>query len=98
MKSLVFSIVDLENHNVWALFIDPVHEGHSVGKNLHRLMLDWYFSETDKTLWLGTAPGTRAEIFYRKRGWKETGMHGKEIKFEMTLQDWKLRSSAFGGR
>ena len=88
-KVVGFSIVDLENHNVWALFIHPDYEGNSVGKNLHKLMLDWYFKQTSKTIWLGTAPGTRAEYFYRKRGWKEIGMHGKEIKFEMEKEDWE---------
>ena len=35
-------------------------------------------------------PNTRAEIFYRKSGWTEVGIHGKgEIKFEMTYEDWK---------
>src|SRR5688572_24863671 len=67
-KIVGFSIVDLENNNVWALFIHPDYEGISLGKNLHKLMLDWYFSQTSKTIWLGTAPGTRAEVFYRKRG------------------------------
>jgi hypothetical protein len=55
-------------------------------------MLDWYFSKTEKTVWLSTAPGTRAEGFYRTAGWKETGLHGKnEIRFEMTYQDWLHR-------
>ena len=83
-----FSIVDLENHNVWALFIHPDHEGKSVGKTLHKLMLDWYFKQTSQTIWLSTTPGTRADFFYRKRGWQEKGMHGKEIKFVMNSQDW----------
>ncbi|PTT75355.1 GNAT family N-acetyltransferase, partial [Chryseobacterium sp. HMWF001] len=35
---------------------------------------------------------TRAEIFYRKSGWTENGVHGKnEIKFEMTYNNWKNR-------
>jgi hypothetical protein len=57
-------------------------------------MLDWYFSVTDKKVWLGTAPNTRAEEFYRKQGWKETGIHGKEINFEMTAEDWKLTAKS----
>ena len=89
-----FSIVDLIDHNVWALFIDPTFEGQGIGRKLHDDMLDWYFSQTNKTLWLGTAPNTRAERFYRTAGWREVGVHGKgEIKFEMTKEDWSnLRS------
>ncbi|SOD11867.1 GNAT family N-acetyltransferase [Pedobacter xixiisoli] len=84
-----FSIVDLKEHNVWALFVHPDFERLGIGKKLHEVMLNWYFSKTEETIWLGTAPKTRAEVFYNKAGWKPTGMHGKkEIKFEMTYTDW----------
>ena len=53
-------------------------------------MLDWYFNQNKETVWLGTSPGTRAEAFYRKAGWKETGTYGKgETKFEMTVGEWR---------
>jgi GNAT superfamily N-acetyltransferase len=85
-----FAIADMVDHNVWALFIQPGYDRKGIGKKLHDLMIDWYFSKTNITIWLGTAPGTRAESFYRKAGWKEAGTHGKgEIKFEMTVQDWQ---------
>ena len=84
-----FAIVDLQENNIWALFLHPDHEGKGIGRLLHDTMLGWYFEQTDKPVWLGTAPGTRAEAFYRKAGWKEIGMHGKEIKFEMTASDWQ---------
>ncbi|MDH3323730.1 MAG: GNAT family N-acetyltransferase [Flavobacteriaceae bacterium] len=85
-----FSIVDLKEHNIWALFVHPNHDKQGIGKQLHDLMLDWYFNQTNQNVWLGTAPNTRAEIFYRKSGWTEVGIHGKgEIKFEMTYEDWK---------
>ena len=85
-----FAIADLEENNIWALFLQPGYEGKGIGKKLHDIMLDWYFSKTKEKVWLGTAPNTRAEMFYRKCGWKEVGKHGKgEIKFEMTYDDWK---------
>jgi GNAT superfamily N-acetyltransferase len=85
-----FSIADMENHNIWALFIHPNYEGQGIGKKLHRLMMDWYFSNTSQTVWLSTEPHSRAEKFYRKAGWQETGLYGKEeIKFEMTSEQWK---------
>ena len=88
-----FSIVSVMDNNVWALFMDPNYEAKGVGKKLHNVMLDWYFSQTEKTIWLSTSPGTRAEAFYRKAGWKETGLYGKgEIKFEMTFSDWKNKA------
>jgi GNAT superfamily N-acetyltransferase len=83
-----FAIADLKENSVWALFVHPLHDKKGAGKKLHELMLNWYFEQTKTTLWLGTSPNTRAEIFYRKNGWIETGMHGsKEIKFEMTFEN-----------
>jgi GNAT superfamily N-acetyltransferase len=85
-----FGIADLEDYNIWALFVRPDFEHQGIGKKLHSMMLDWYFSKTKEKVWLGTAPHTRAEVFYRKAGWKENGLHGKgEIKFEMEYATWK---------
>jgi len=85
-----FSIADLLENNVWALFVHPDYDKRGIGKQLHDIMLDWYFTQSTKTIWLGTAPGTRAATFYRKAGWTEVGTHGNgEIKFEMTAEQWK---------
>ncbi|AZA80122.1 N-acetyltransferase [Chryseobacterium sp. G0186] len=85
-----FSIVDLKENNIWALFLHPDFENKGIGSKLHDIMLDWYFEQKKDNVWLGTSPGTRAETFYRKSGWREVGNHGKgEIKFEMTYNNWK---------
>jgi len=85
-----FAIADLQDNNIWALFIQPGFEGKGIGKKLHSDMLNWYFDQNKEMVWLGTFPGTRAESFYRKAGWKETGTHGKwELKFEMTVSEWR---------
>jgi GNAT superfamily N-acetyltransferase len=84
-----FAIVDLIENNVWALFVHPDFEAKGIGKKLHQMMMDWYFVQTKEKIWLGTAPGSRAEKFYRMQGWKEVGVHGKgEIKFEMDFETW----------
>ena len=90
-----FAIVDLKTNNVWALFLNPNFERKGIGQQLHNLMIDWYFSQTKVTIWLGTSPKTRASNFYKKAGWTEVGVNGpKEIKFEMTYDKWKeLKSS-----
>ena len=85
-----FAIADVAGHNIWALFVRPEFEKKGIGKQLHDMMMDWYFEQTQETVWLSTAFYTRAEQFYRKAGWNETGIHGtKEIKFEMTFDKWK---------
>ncbi|MDX1912898.1 MAG: GNAT family N-acetyltransferase [Saprospiraceae bacterium] len=84
-----FAIADLQDDNIWALFIAPEYEGRSIGRKLHDTMLGWYFEQGKEQVWLGTAPGTRAADFYRKAGWRESGLHGNnEIKFEMTRERW----------
>jgi GNAT superfamily N-acetyltransferase len=89
-----FAIADLKENNIWALFINPKYERMGIGKKLHDIMLEWYFSKTKEKVWLSTAPGTRAEMFYRNRGWNETGKHGNaEIKFEMTYDQWKSKTN-----
>ena len=89
-----FAIADLKDNNIWALFIQPGYEGKGIGKKLHDDMLHWYFNQSKETVWLGTSPSTRAESFYRKAGWRETGTHGKEeLKFEMTVSEWKSKAN-----
>lgn len=88
-KIVGFSIADLRDNNIWALFLHPKFESQGIGRQLHDIMLEWYFGQTKHSIWLGTSPNTRAEIFYRKSGWIEIGTHGKgEIKFEMTFDNW----------
>ena len=89
-----FSIADIRENNIWALFVHPEHEAKGIGKRLHEEMLDWYFTRTKEKVWLGTSPNTKAEKFYRNNGWKEAGEHGKgEVKFEMTFEDWNSKKT-----
>ena len=88
-----FAIADLVDHNIWALFVDPGFENKGIGKQLHRLMMDWYFEQTHEKVWLSTSPGTRAETFYRRQGWTEDGVYGKgETKFIMTKEEYRFGS------
>lgn len=87
-----FAIVDLKGKNIWALFVHPDFEQKGIGKHLHKMMMDWYFTQTNETVWLSTAPNSRAEKFYRLNGWTSVGIYGKdEVKFEMSSEEWKQR-------
>lgn len=88
-KIVGFSIADLQENNIWALFVDHQYENRGIGKELHMMMMDWYFSTTERTVWLSTAPASRAETFYRMNGWKQTGItRSGEVRFEMTKKEW----------
>jgi GNAT superfamily N-acetyltransferase len=85
-----FAIVDTIKKNIWALFIHPDNEQNGLGKQLHQLMLDWYFKNYSEKLWLTTAAGTRASKFYQLLGWKEKYRDNNgEIIFEMELKDYR---------
>lgn len=87
---LGLAIIDTKRNNIWGLFVHPDHEGKGIGKKLFDLMVEWHFNQNQSGLWLGTAPNTRAATFYRKSGWRETGMQPNgEIRFELTYDDWK---------
>jgi GNAT superfamily N-acetyltransferase len=87
---LGLAIIDTKRNNIWGLFVHPEHEGKGIGKRLFNLLTDWHFNRKQESLWLGTAPNTRAAAFYRKSGWTETGMQQNgEIRFELTYGDWK---------
>ena len=95
-RVLGFSIVSVKDHNVWALFVLPGFEKMGIGRFLHDTMMNWYFQQTGHAIWLSTGPATRAEGFYRKAGWQETGIHGKgEIRFEMTKTAWQSAPNSF---
>lgn len=87
-----FAIADVQDHNIWALFVHPDFAAQGIGKKLHNLMLMWYFAQTLENVWLSTAPGTRAEEFYHRRGWQQTGLTSSgEVRFEMTAGEWRNR-------
>lgn len=88
---LGFGIVDLQDNNVWALFVRPGFENKGIGRELHQKMMNWYFSNTQQMVWLSTAPGTRAASFYMAAGWQQNGIYGKgELRFEMTYEQWLM--------
>jgi GNAT superfamily N-acetyltransferase len=83
-RILGFSIALEKSRSIWALFVLPEHEGRGVGHRLHEAAVNWLWSRGTDKIWLGTDPGTRAERFYRDRGWIEAGVHDNgEIRFEL---------------
>ena len=81
-----FAAIDRPAGNVWALFVAPEAEGQGVGRALHDAMLDWARQQGLGRLWLSTAKGSRAELFYRRAGWEMAGPTANgELRFERTL-------------
>jgi GNAT superfamily N-acetyltransferase len=79
-----FSMADQEDSMIWALFLLPGWEGRGIGKALLERAVDWLWQQGCQSLWLTTAPGSRAEGFYAHLGWCSVGLTDKgEVRFEL---------------
>lgn len=76
-----FCYADRNNASIWALFIDPQHEGQGLGKALLALAVEWLFELGHERIRLGTTPGTRADRFYQARGWTRVPGLGAEVDY-----------------
>jgi GNAT superfamily N-acetyltransferase len=78
-----FAIGNFDNGNIWALFMDPPFEGRGLARRLHDTMVNAMLDHGLPRLHLSTDPGTRAERFYRRAGWRDVGpAPGGEVAFE----------------
>jgi GNAT superfamily N-acetyltransferase len=68
-----FSCANHQTGLVWALFVDPAHEGRGHGRALLDAALAALTAAGIVQAHLTTGAGTRAERFYRRHGWQETG-------------------------
>jgi GNAT superfamily N-acetyltransferase len=74
--------------NIWALFVEPGHEGRGHGRRLHDEVVAWLWAQGLMRLWLTTGPATRAARFYVAAGWQLIGVQpGGELLFEMNAGD-----------
>jgi GNAT superfamily N-acetyltransferase len=79
-----FAVGNTTDGNIWALFVDPRHEGRGYGRSLHDVAVAWLRSRGFERLWLTTDPGTRAQRFYEAAGWRCVGRtQTGELRFEL---------------
>ena len=69
-----FAVGNAQTGNIWALFVDPAHEGQGHGRRLHDALVAWLFSQGLDRLWLTTDPDTRARRFYERAGWQRAAL------------------------
>lgn len=76
-----FSSGDPQDGSIFALFVDPAHEGRGIGRTLIALAGETLRTSGFASAILSTAPETRAKRFYRTNGWTEVGRNGKAKSF-----------------
>ncbi len=76
-----FSYADRRDASIWALFVNPRHEGRGLGKALLALAVTWLFELGHGRVRLGTTPGTRADRFYAALGWSRMQGDGREVDY-----------------
>ncbi|HWO36094.1 MAG TPA: GNAT family N-acetyltransferase [Candidatus Acidoferrum sp.] len=64
-----FAIGNAVTGSIFALFVDPSHQGHGFGRRLHDTVVEWLWSRGLDRIWLNTQPGTQAQLFYERLGW-----------------------------
>jgi GNAT superfamily N-acetyltransferase len=83
---LAFAAGDTRNGWIWALFVDPDHEGRGIGQALLPLACDTLRNGGHTSATLSTTAGTRADRFYRRNGWTAIGTNEKgEIVFQKPI-------------
>lgn len=87
-EQIVGFAIAYRNGEIWALFVDPQHEGYGHGKRLHTNMIAWLGTLGLPHAYLGTAAGTRAHQFYLRLGWQESGMKIGSDEINLT---WRFR-------
>jgi GNAT superfamily N-acetyltransferase len=96
---VAFAVGNSQSASIWALFVEPIHEGRGYGHQLHDIMVAWLWEQGHQRLWLTTEPGTRAERFYGRAGWQRVGSApGGEVRFELTRPDEAPREAREGAR
>jgi GNAT superfamily N-acetyltransferase len=81
-KVVGFAYASKANASIWALFIQPGHEGRGIGRRLLAFAVDWLFALGHPAVTLSTGRGTRAERFYAASGWIAEGdATGKDVTF-----------------
>ena len=72
-----FAYAERDVGSIWALFVDPAHEGAGIGKQLLALATSYLFGLGHTKVVLSTGPDTRADRFYTAQGWQRSHRDGE---------------------
>jgi GNAT superfamily N-acetyltransferase len=85
---VAFAVGNAANGSIWALFVEPGHEGKGYGRQLHKVMVAWLWEQGHDRLWLTTGAGTRAARFYEAAGWQQVEVTADgELRYELQRRE-----------
>ncbi|ENJ1285695.1 GNAT family N-acetyltransferase [Salmonella enterica] len=58
---------------IGGLFVKPEYQSMGVGSEILCLITNWFLEQGAKKITLTTDSGSKAELFYKKRGWSVIG-------------------------
>ena len=85
-KIVGFSAADPRSGSIFALFVEEAYEGRGIGQALFQRAVEVLNDAGCLRMWLTTWPGTRAERFYRRAGWRVTGIKDGNLVFGKARQ------------
>jgi GNAT superfamily N-acetyltransferase len=89
-----FSYAARDDNSIWALFVDPAHEGLGAGRRLLQLATDWLFAGGATKVMLSTAAHTRADRFYLAQGWRRNEIDGAaDVRYSL-IREATIRSAS----
>ncbi|KOC90173.1 GNAT family N-acetyltransferase [Winslowiella iniecta] len=59
---------------IGALFVKPEFHNQGIGSTILERVTQWFFEQGVAEISLTTDQGSKAEIFYQRRGWKSSGL------------------------
>ena len=81
-----FAVADVRDGTIFGLFVHPDYEGRGIARALLPLACEDLRMAGHTVAKLSTGRGTRAERFYRRNGWTDTGRRENgEVVFERAL-------------
>ncbi len=81
--TVAFSYANRLDGSIWALFVDPEHEGKGLAKVLLGLATAWLFESGFAEIMLDTGTGTRADLFYARQGWTRSDAGAADVRYTL---------------
>lgn len=96
-RAVGFAMGDRSNGEVQVVAVLPGYEGRGIGRALLLQVQQWLFAQGHEEIWLlaNPDPGVRASGFYRRLGWRRSGVmkRGNEVLRLRNLRSRRRRSA-----